>query len=71
MPEISFLSYSFIMIEFLYSAVGLSFKVIFVEKSTYESREQCTGSTKKCTNIVSKLTLNETLISANWVQILL
>ena len=74
--EISFLSYSFVMIEFLYSAViamGSSFKVVFAEKSTCKSREQCTGSTKKRTdaNVVSKLTLNETLILANWIQILL
>ena len=64
------------MIEFLYSAVtavGPSFKVVLVEKSTCEFREQCTGSTKKRTdaNVVSKLTLNETLILANWIQILL
>ena len=29
------------------SAVGLSFKVVFAEKSTYGSREQCTRPTKK------------------------
>ena len=28
------------------SAVGLSFKVVFAEKSTYGSREQCTRPTK-------------------------
>ena len=31
------------------NTIGLSFKEIFTEKSSYRFYEQCTKSTKKCT----------------------
>ena len=60
------------MFKCVYSVVGPSIKVVFTEKSTCESREQCTGPSKKRTdaNVVSKLTLRENLDAVIYILFL-